>query len=103
MNRALPAVQPKVKPLVWSDFKEGGCIGKPHPFQYFITQGYNGKYLCHHDTSWHDDLAAAQARAQAAYQTAALEPAVQPNKINWRDDPAAIVEDDEPQIGRDYA
>ena len=23
--------------------------------------------------------------------------------INWRDDPSAIVEDDEPQIGRDYA
>ena len=29
-------------------------------------------------------------------------PAVQPDKINWRDDPDAIVEDDEPQIGRDY-
>ena len=26
-----------------------------------------------------------------------------PGAINWRDDPAAIVEDDEPQIGRDYA
>ena len=25
------------------------------------------------------------------------------NAINWRDDPDAIVEDDEPQIGRDYA
>lgn len=24
-------------------------------------------------------------------------------RINWRDDPGAIVEDDEPQIGRDYA
>lgn len=24
-------------------------------------------------------------------------------EINWRDDPGAIVEDDEPQIGRDYA
>ena len=23
-------------------------------------------------------------------------------KINWRDDPTAIVEDDEPQTGRDY-
>lgn len=23
--------------------------------------------------------------------------------INWRDDPDAIVEDDEPMIGRDYA
>lgn len=23
--------------------------------------------------------------------------------INWRDDPAAIVEDDEPMVGRDYA
>jgi hypothetical protein len=29
--------------------------------------------------------------------------AAQPDKINWRDDPDAIVEDDEPQIGRDYA
>jgi hypothetical protein len=24
-------------------------------------------------------------------------------KINWRDDPEAFVEDDEPQVGRDYA
>ena len=89
---ALPAVQPKVKPLkfeVWSDFKESGCIGKPHPFQYFITQGYNGKYLCHHDTSWHDDLAAAQARAQAAYQIAALAPAVQHDAAAIRE--AALV------------
>ena len=77
--RALPAVQPKVKPLVWSDFKEGGCTGKPYPFQFFITQAHNGKYLCHHDTSWHDDLAAAQAHGQEAYQIAALEPAVQPD------------------------
>jgi hypothetical protein len=29
--------------------------------------------------------------------------AAQPAPINWRDDPSAIVEDDEPQIGRDYA
>jgi hypothetical protein len=29
--------------------------------------------------------------------------AAQPDKINWRDDPDAIVEDDEPQNGRDYA
>ena len=26
-----------------------------------------------------------------------------PTPINWRDDPGAIVEDDEPQIGRDHA
>ena len=26
-----------------------------------------------------------------------------PTPINWRDDPDAIVEDDEPMIGRDYA
>lgn len=26
-----------------------------------------------------------------------------PDAINWRDDPAAIVEDDEPQAGRGYA
>lgn len=25
------------------------------------------------------------------------------SSINWRDDPAAIVEDDEPMVGRDYA
>ncbi len=25
------------------------------------------------------------------------------NQINWRDDPDAIVEDDEPMVGRDYA
>jgi hypothetical protein len=36
------------------------------------------------------DLSAQQFRAAA-----------QP--INWRDDPAAIVEDDEPMVGRDYA
>jgi hypothetical protein len=87
---ALPAVQPRVKPLVWSDFKEGGCVGKPYPFQFFITQAFsNGKYLCHHDTSWHNDLAAAKAHAQAAYQTAALEPAVQPDAAAIRE--AALV------------
>ena len=26
-----------------------------------------------------------------------------PEAINWRDDPEAIIEDDEPMIGRDYA
>jgi hypothetical protein len=26
-----------------------------------------------------------------------------PKPINWRDDPSAIVEDDDPQVGRDYA
>ena len=29
--------------------------------------------------------------------------ALQEKPINWRDDPTAIVEDDEPMIGRDYA
>lgn len=26
-----------------------------------------------------------------------------PDAINWRDDPSAIVEDDGPMVGRDYA
>lgn len=30
-------------------------------------------------------------------------PAKEGDRINWRNDPDAIVEDDEPQIGRDYA
>lgn len=63
----------RVKPLIFSEFTEGGCMGRPHPFQYFITQAHNGKFLCHHDTTWHETLKAAQDHAQADYQRAALE------------------------------
>jgi len=72
---ALPARGVGVKPLVFSEFSEGGCMGRPYPFQYFITQGHNGRFLCHHDETWHDTLPAAQANAQADYQRAALAPA----------------------------
>lgn len=34
---------------------------------------------------------------------AAYDAAPTPSKINWGNDPEAIVDDDEPQIGRDYA
>jgi hypothetical protein len=92
-HAAMLAAQPKVKPLVWSDFREGGCVGKPYPFQFVITQAFsNGRYLCHHDTSWHDVLAVAQAHAEAAYQIAVLEPAVQSKPVGdgITDDIAAI-------------
>lgn len=72
---SLPAQGVRVKPLVFSEFSEGGCMGRPHPFQYFITQAHNGRFLCHHDETWHDTLPEAQAHAQADYQRAALEPA----------------------------
>ena len=72
---ALPAQGWLVKPLVFSEFSEGGCMGRPYPFQYFITKAHNGRFFCHHDDTWHDTLTAAQAHAQADYQRAALEPA----------------------------
>ena len=65
---ALPAVQVGVKPLVFSEFRVGGCMGRPYPFQYFITQARDGRFLCHHDETWHETLYAAQDHAQAAYQ-----------------------------------
>ena len=46
------------------------------------------------------DDEAAKAAAQADYEAA---PDQGERPINWRDDPDAVVEDDEPQIGRDYA
>ena len=69
---ALPARGVGVKPLIFSEFKEGVCMGRPHPFQYFITQTHDGRFLCHHDETWHDTLEAAQAHAQVAYQVAAF-------------------------------
>lgn len=62
----------RVKPLIFSEFREGGCIGRPHPFQYFITQAHDGRFLCHWDESWHDTLSGAQSHAQEDYRRAAL-------------------------------
>ena len=54
-----------------------------------------------HDLAAWRELAPDRDEFVAPAGLAALEvPAV---KINWRDDPDAIVEDDEPHIGRDYA
>ena len=61
-----------VKPLLFSELVDGGCMGRPHPFQYFITKNHNGRFLCHWDETWHDTLPEAQAHAQKAYQIAAL-------------------------------
>ena len=61
-----------VKPLLFSELVDGGCMGRPHPFQYFITQNHNGRFLCHWDETWHDTLPEAQAHAQKDYQIAAL-------------------------------
>lgn len=62
----------RVKPLVFSEFRDGGCVGRPHSFQYFITQDHSGQFWCHHDSSKHDSLSKAQEHAQAHYQIAAL-------------------------------
>jgi hypothetical protein len=65
----------KVKPLVFTEFREGGCRGVPYPFSYFITQSEKrGQFICLHDGTWHDTLDQAQAHAQTAYQLAALTP-----------------------------
>ena len=45
---------------------------------------------------------ATQAAIHRAYQMGLDAALKEPKPINWRDDPDAIVEDDEPQIGRDY-
>lgn len=58
-------------PLEFSEFREGGCIGRPYPFQYFITQAHDGRFLCHHDDTWHLTLDIAQRHAQASYQAEA--------------------------------
>ena len=70
----MPPEDRRVKPLVFSEFREGGCIGRPHPFQYFITQAHDGRFLCHWDETWHETLLAAQEHAQIDYQTAAFTP-----------------------------
>lgn len=54
---------------------------------------------------WEDWDVADMASAVKVIQAAAALPADagEGMPINWRDEPTAIVEDDEPQIGRDYA
>lgn len=70
----MPPEDRRVKPLVFSEFMEGGCIGRPHQFQYFITQSHDGRFLCHWDETWHETLLAAQEHAQIDYQSAAFAP-----------------------------
>ena len=109
-TRALPAVQRKVKPLVWDKPLGGFHIAKL-PFggeiriMWDLHPADGERYILHPFSLGRRvfrTLDTAKAAAQADYDLSALEPAVQPDKINWRDDPDAIVEDDEPQIGRDY-
>ena len=59
----------KVKPLVFSPWSGGGCMGSPQPFQFFITQmqDQNGDFLCHWDSSTYKTLDEAKAHAQACY------------------------------------
>ena len=54
--------------LEFSEFKSGGCIGKPQSKQYFITQNHDGKYLCHWDHCFFDTLDEAQSEAQRHYR-----------------------------------
>ena len=61
------------KPLVWGQFREGGCVGRPKEFQYFVTQQHNGRFFCHFDESSHDHLADAQAHCDQHYQRAAID------------------------------
>ena len=59
----------RVKPLVFSPWSGGGCMGSPQPFQFFITQmqDQNGDFLCHWDSSTYKTLDEAKAHAQACY------------------------------------
>lgn len=59
----------KVKPLVFSPWSSGGCMGYPQPFRFFITQmqDENGDFLCHWDSSTYKTLDEAKAHAQACY------------------------------------
>ena len=70
---AEPPQDVRVKPLVWGQFREGGCVGRPKEFQYFVTQQHNGRFFCHFDESSHDHLADAQAHCDQHYQRAALD------------------------------
>lgn len=70
---AEPPQAVRVKPLVWGQFREGGCVGRPKEFQYFVTQQHNGRFFCHFDESSHDHLADAQAHCDQHYQRAALD------------------------------
>lgn len=64
--------QIQVKPLVWPDFREGGTCGRPHHFQYFVTQDRHGVFWAHFDMSQHGTLEAAQQHCEQHYQRAAL-------------------------------
>lgn len=65
----------RAKPLVFSEFKAGGCVGRPYEFQYFVTEQHNGMFFAHFDESSHDTLEAAKAHCQSHYQAASLESA----------------------------
>ena len=64
----------KVKPLVWPDFREGGTCGRPHHFQYFVTQDRHGRFWVHFDMSQHDNLDDAKRHCDRLYQRAAIQP-----------------------------
>ncbi len=64
----------KVKPLVWPDFRDGGTCGRPHHFQYFVTQDRHGRFWAHFDMSQHDNLDDAKRHCDRHHQRAALQP-----------------------------
>lgn len=63
----------RAKPLVFSEFKAGGCVGRPYEFQYFVTEQHNGMFFAHFDESSHDTLEAAKAHCQAHYQNVSID------------------------------
>ncbi len=63
-----------MKQLVWPDFREGGTCGRPHHFQYFVTQDRHGRFWAHFDLSQHDNLDDAKRHCDRHYQRAAIQP-----------------------------
>jgi hypothetical protein len=59
---------PKSKPLVWSDWKEGGTVGRPKDYQYFITSNEDESvFFCHWSGMQYGDLETAKHAAQVDY------------------------------------
>lgn len=85
---ALPAVQPRVKPLVWETFGKECLRAETVLGRYEVMWGFhNGQTSLdvpapRRTHTWHSTLEAAKAAAQADYESrilSALEPAVQPD------------------------
>ena len=97
MNRALPAVQPKVKPLVWDNKPLGGFHIAKLPFggeiriMWDLSLVHGERYVLHPFSLGRiafRTLDTAKAAAQADYEArilSALEPAVQPDADSFAD------------------